>query len=61
MFFHDPEINLSMICSPWLTPDAVVKLLPLHTLWVEPNLVTHHVGGKQTLIQLVGWLVGCVV
>ena len=55
MFLHDPQINLSMIYSPWLTPDVVVNLLALHFLWVGPNLVIHHLGGKQTLIQLVGW------
>lgn len=55
MFLHDLEINLSMICSPWLTPDAVLNLLALYILWFGPNLVIHHLGEKQTHIQLVSW------
>lgn len=54
---HDLEINLSMICSPWLTLHTKLNLLFCITHGFGPHLVVQHlseVGGGEILMQLIG-------
>lgn len=54
MVFHDLEINLPMICSPQLTPHAVVNLLVLYILWVWPQSSYSAAQWKKHLQLLIG-------